>query len=368
MSGKTRALTNAEKNQSESALGGARLHRALLAWFDVEKRPLPWRATSDPYAIWMSEVMSQQTRVETVIPYYEKFLTAYPTVRTLAEAPVEDVLGLWSGLGYYRRARMLHRTAQEVVARHDGAFPRDKAALESLPGIGPYTAGAVASIAFQEPASVVDGNVVRVFARLFNDDTDGRAPAGLAHFRKRADALVSADRPGDWNQALMELGATVCTPREPRCLLCPLATVCEARSAGTARDLPRLTKKAKPVAAAFDALVVAAPNRVLLAERKADGLFGGLLEPPLFDTAPTLLEAAQQARLAIGDSLGIVQHTLSHRKLSIATHRAVHVLDVMPPLPVSGAYVALHAVEWPLPKDTRVSTLARKILALALET
>jgi len=368
VSAKPRRAKTTEKNQGEVALGGARLHRALLAWFDATKRPLPWRATSDPYAIWMSEVMSQQTRVETVIPYYEKFLTAYPTVLALAEAPIDEVLGLWSGLGYYRRARMLHRTAQEVARRHDGAFPRKKAELEELPGIGPYTAGAVASIAFQEPAGLVDGNVIRVFARLFDDDTDGRTPAGLDHFRARADALVNQERPGDWNQALMELGATVCTPRDPRCLLCPVADPCQARAAGTALQLPRLTKKAKPVPTAFDALVVAAPNRVLLAERKADGLFGGLLEPPLFDVAPSLFEAAQEASLTIGDSVGTVQHTLSHRKLAIATHRASHPLEQHPSLPLGEAYVALHVLPWPLPPDTRVSTLARKILALALET
>ena len=363
-----KANRTSEKNKAADSSRGEELRRALLAWFDGAKRPLPWRSTKDPYAIWLSEVMSQQTRVETVIPYYEKFLKEYPTVLHLAEAPVEEVLGHWSGLGYYRRARMLHRTAQEVVARHGGLFPREKAGLEALPGIGPYTAGAVASIAFDEAASVVDGNVVRVFARLFDDDTDGRTPAGLAHFRDRADALVPTERPGDWNQALMELGATVCTPREPRCLLCPVASQCEGRAKGTAHALPRLSKKAKPVAAAFDALVVAGEGSVLLAERQAEGLFGGLLEPPLFDATPTLVEAAQAARLDLADPLGEVSHTLSHRKLSVAVHRVDRPLRRAPKLLLGDAYVALHVVPWPLPDGTRVSTLARKILALALET
>jgi A/G-specific adenine glycosylase len=356
------------KRQAADSSRGDELRRSLLAWFDRAKRPLPWRATRDPYAIWLSEVMSQQTRVETVIPYYEKFLSHYPNVERLAEAPVEEVLGHWSGLGYYRRARMLHRTAQEVARMHGGVFPRTRAALEALPGVGPYTAGAVASIAFDEPAGVVDGNVVRVFARLFDDDTDGRTPAGLAHFRARADALVPAERAGDWNQALMELGATVCVPREPRCLLCPVAAACEGRARGTAHALPRLAKKAKPVPAAFDALVVTSGASVLLAERQAEGLFGGLLEPPLYDAAPTLLEAAQAAKLDLADPVGQVGHTLSHRKLAVAVHRADRPLRRAPRLPLSDAYVALHVVPWPLPDGARVSTLARKILALALET
>jgi A/G-specific adenine glycosylase len=349
---------------------GAALRRSLLSWFDQVKRPLPWRATRDPYAIWLSEVMSQQTRVETVIPYYEKFLSYYPTVRHLAEAPVEEVLGHWSGLGYYRRARMLHRTAHEVVARHDAEFPPDRDALEALPGIGPYTAGAVASIAFDAQASVVDGNVVRVFARLFDDSTDARTPRGMSHFRARADALVVGDRPGDWNQALMELGATVCVPREPRCMLCPVASHCAGRERGTAAELPRLSKKAKPVPAAFDALVIAreAEGDVWLAERKPEGLFGGLLEPPLFDVAPSLAEASHAAGLRVDAPLGVVAHTLSHRKLAVSVHRASLPSLAAPVFVLPEAYVALHRVPWPLPPGTRVSTLARKILALALET
>lgn len=312
--------------------------------------------------------MSQQTRVETVIPYYEKFLAHYPSVRHLAEAPVEEVLGHWSGLGYYRRARMLHRTAQEVVARHEGVFPANAAALEALPGIGPYTAGAVASIAFGEEASVVDGNVVRVFARLFDDATDARTPRGMSAFRARADELVGGDRPGDWNQALMELGATVCVPREPRCMLCPVASSCLARERGTVAERPQLSKKAKPVPTTFDALVVAGAGEVLLAERKAEGLFGGLLEPPLYDVSPTLVEALAAASLPLEDPVGTIAHTLSHRKLAVSVHRVTASRALERALPLSEAYVALHRVPWPLPAGTRVSTLARKILALALET
>lgn len=346
----------------------AALHRSLLAWFDQAKRPLPWRATRDPYAIWLSEVMAQQTRVETVIPYYQKFLSYYPTVRHLAEAPLEEVLGHWSGLGYYRRARMLHRTAQDVLARHAGAFPGTRDELEALPGIGPYTAGAVASIAFDEAASVVDGNVVRVFARLFDDDTDARTPRGMKQFRARADELVPRERPGDWNQALMELGATVCTPREPRCMLCPASSQCAGRANGTAAELPKLSKKPKPVPTAFDALVLADGESVLLAERQPEGLFGGLLEPPLYDVAPSLVECAGASKLRVDEALGVVAHTLSHRKLAVSVYRAALPAGIEHTLALSSAYVALHRVPWPLPPGTRVSTLARKILALALET
>ena len=368
MSTRAPASIISEKKQGISASLKDRLHARLVDWFDVHQRKLPWRTTKDPYAIWLSEVMAQQTRVETVIPYYEKFLAAYPTVHHLAEAPLEGVLGLWSGLGYYRRARMLHRTAGDLCRSHSGRFPRTKVELETLSGIGPYTAGAIASIAFREPASVVDGNVVRVLARIFNDDADGRTPAGLGHFRSLADALIHDDRPGDWNQALMELGATVCTPREPACGACPVSELCEGRRAGPARDLPRLTKKPKPIPVAYDALVAAGPGRVLLAERSHEGLFGGLLEPPLFDANPTLSEAAFTAGMSLTGALGTVHHTLSHRKFSVAVHCATQPIDGVPALPLSPAYVAFHLVAWPLPEGARVSTLARKILAFSLET
>ena len=340
----------------------------MLAWFDGAKRPLPWRATRDPYAIWLSEVMAQQTRVETVIPYYEAFMAHYPTVHALAEAPLEEVLGHWSGLGYYRRARMLHTTAREVVARHGGTFPSTRAALAELPGVGPYTAGAVSSIAFGERAGAVDGNVVRVFARLFADPTDGRVSSGLAHFRARADALVDPERPGDWTQALMELGATLCTPREPRCPDCPLRLACAARAEGRVGELPRLSKKARPVPVALEALVLAVGDGVLLAERRPDGLFGGLLEPPLFSAASPLLDLASALGISLPEPIGSVEHTLSHRKFTVRVRSArIASATFEMPLPLGDAYVGLHRLAWPVPRASRLSTLARKILALALE-
>jgi A/G-specific adenine glycosylase len=196
---------------------------ALLDWYDKNRRDLPWRRTRDPYAIWVSEIMLQQTRVAAVLEHYRVFLERFPNVRALADAQLDDVLAAWSGLGYYRRARMLHRCALEMVERHDGRFPQTAEELRAFPGIGRYTAAAIASIAFEEPIAVVDGNVERVLERV--------AGKGLTPGRvwERAQELVSPSRPGDFNQALMELGATVCLPHDPRCLVCPVRRQCAAR-------------------------------------------------------------------------------------------------------------------------------------------
>jgi A/G-specific adenine glycosylase len=201
-----------------------RFQRALLRWYDRNRRDLPWRRTRDPYAIWLSEIMLQQTRVAAVLEHYRIFLEKFPDIRALAAAPEDSVLAAWSGLGYYRRARMLHRCAQEVVTREKGLFPETAAALRELPGIGRYTAAAIASIAFGEPAAVVDGNVERVLQRV-----DGRNLT-LAQIWERAQEFVPTSRPGDFNQAMMELGATVCQPREPRCAMCPVAELCATRA------------------------------------------------------------------------------------------------------------------------------------------
>ena len=195
---------------------------ALLGWYRRHKRDLPWRRTRDPYAIWLSETMLQQTRVETVIPYYERFLARFPSVQALAEAAPDEVSKLWSGLGYYSRARNLHAAARKVVDGYGGELPSDVAALQELPGIGRYTAGAVASIAFDRAAPIVDGNVARVLARLLDLRDDVSAPATQQRLWAEAEALARGPKPGDLNQSLMELGALICTPRAPKCLLCPL--------------------------------------------------------------------------------------------------------------------------------------------------
>ena len=217
--------------------------KQLLAWFRQFQRDLPWRRTRDPYRIWLSEIMLQQTRVAAVIPYYERFLTRFPDVRALAEAPQEEILRLWSGLGYYSRARNLQKAAQEIVAKHDGKFPQDLDKALSLPGIGQYTAAAILSIAYGEKHAVLDGNVARVLARLGAIRGDLRESRRWQKLQHSADNLLGPKSPGEWNQAMMELGATLCTPRAPQCLLCPVAKFCRARQLGLVDRIPEKRKK-----------------------------------------------------------------------------------------------------------------------------
>jgi A/G-specific adenine glycosylase len=221
----------------------ATFRKQLLAWFHQFQRDLPWRGTKDPYSIWLSEIMLQQTRVAAVIPYYEKFLERFPNLDALASVPQEDVLRLWSGLGYYSRARNLQKAAQQIVAKHGGRFPSRLENVLDLPGIGTYTAAAILSIAFAEKHAVLDGNVARVLARLGAIRGDLREPRRWQQLQKTADELLDANCPGDWNQAMMELGATLCTPKSPQCLLCPVAPFCEARKLGVVEDLPEKRKK-----------------------------------------------------------------------------------------------------------------------------
>ncbi|HTB96964.1 MAG TPA: A/G-specific adenine glycosylase [Terracidiphilus sp.] len=223
----------------------ARMRRQLLDWYDRNRRDLPWRRSRDPYAIWVSEVMLQQTRVAVVIERFQAFLTRFPSLISLALAPEQEVLALWSGLGYYRRARMLHKAAQFVAEHHDGTLPLTAPELRMLPGIGSYTAAAIASIAHDEHVPVVDGNVERVLCRLQGWEAVGRA--GAATLRRKIDgvaqSLLDPARPGDFNQALMELGATVCAPRNPRCLVCPLSPDCATRGEHKTRSRPRMLSK-----------------------------------------------------------------------------------------------------------------------------
>jgi len=244
--------------------GGARLRAFILRWYDREKRDLPWRRTRDPYAIWISEIMLQQTRVEAVIPYYERFLNKFPNVRALGAARESDVLAAWSGLGYYRRARNLRAGAQHLVREHAARLPDDPDALLRVPGIGAYTAGAIASVAFDRPAAAVDGNVIRVLARIEGlrgrrDDVRLRAAVTRA-----AEALVHGPRPRDWTQALMELGATLCRPREPICERCPARSLCAAYRSGAPDAYPEPARKpsAKPIRRVL--LLARSANRVLL--------------------------------------------------------------------------------------------------------
>ena len=221
----------------------ARVPAPLLAWYDKEARDLPWRQNTDPYRVWVSEIMLQQTRVEAVIPYYERFLAAFPDLKALADAPEEQLLKLWEGLGYYSRARNLQKAAREALSRF-GGLPGQVQELSSLPGIGAYTAGAIASIAFSRPVPAVDGNVLRVVARLTDSHDDVLSPAVKREAEKAVAAVIPHDRPGDFNQAVMDLGATVCLPNgAPRCEVCPLAELCLGLARSTAPELPVKTKK-----------------------------------------------------------------------------------------------------------------------------
>jgi A/G-specific adenine glycosylase len=249
--------------------------RALLGWYREHARDLPWRRTSDPYRIWISEIMLQQTRVAAVLEHYARFTTRFPTVQDLAAASEADVLALWSGLGYYRRARMMHRAAQVVVSEHGGIFPRTAEALLALPGIGAYTAAAVASIAFGEPVAVVDGNVERVLARVYALDGAAGAKSRVSTIRRLADELIDPEHPSHFNQAMMEMGATVCLPRGPLCLQCPLQPMCLTRGEhATVRRKPLLPRDA------FYALIEK-EQEVLLEQRPADAsLMAGMWQLP----------------------------------------------------------------------------------------
>ncbi|HEV2102164.1 MAG TPA: A/G-specific adenine glycosylase [Candidatus Acidoferrum sp.] len=243
----------------------------LLAWFAQFQRDLPWRRTRDPYRIWLSEIMLQQTRVAAAIPYYERFLERFPNVEALARAPQEEVLRSWSGLGYYSRARNLQKAAQQIVANHNGHFPSDPEEALALPGIGAYTAAAILSIAFQKKFAVLDGNVARVIARLNAIRGDLRANGTWRILQKSADHLLQPRAPGDWNQAMMELGATLCAPRSPQCLLCPVSEFCEARKQGLVEVIPEKRSKRSTVEIALASLVLVDPRgkTLLLAPPKS---------------------------------------------------------------------------------------------------
>ncbi len=293
--------------------------KALLRWFDAHRRDLPWRHTRDPYAIWLSEVMLQQTQVATVIPYYQRFLARFPDPEALGRAKLPEVLALWSGLGYYARARNLHRAAQ-VVAR-DG-MPRTVAALRELPGIGRYTAAAVGSIAFGERAAVLDGNVARVLARLLALD----APlASLApRLRREAETLLDFARPGDFNQAMMELGAVQCVPTRPHCSDCPLLAFCESRRRGLEERIPAPKSRAERSHLELACAAVLRGDAILLGRRDEKGLFGGLWELPSVEPSGRPHARALEALgfAVIGDApLARVDRTLTHRQLHLTVYR-----------------------------------------------
>lgn len=310
----------------------ANIRRKLLAWYDESHRKLPWRNTNDPYAIWLSETMLQQTQVATVIPYYERFLRRYPSVEALANAPLDDILRLWAGLGYYSRARNLHRAAIEITNRYNGRIPDSTTELRTLPGVGRYTAGAVASIAYNVRTPVVDGNVSRVVARLFDIDADIKSPRGDATIWNAAETMLPLRRAGDFNQALMELGATTCRPGDAaECPACPLRRNCDALAAGSVARLP-VKKKKTPVKNETHIVIVAdRNNKRLYRRRPAEGLWGGLWElPSVVRNGASDYETAQAlARDFLADSTTLdrrrlcsIQHQLTHRSVKFIAYRA----------------------------------------------
>ena len=339
---------------------------ALMAWFRANARPLPWRAEPrEPYRVWLSEIMAQQTRVAAVIPYFERWLQRFPTVQALAAAPLDEVLKAWEGLGYYSRARNLHRTARRVCDELGGQFPTDVAGLLTLPGVGRYTAGAIASLAFGRDAAVVDGNVRRVFARVF------ALPAAKSKDEDLwvlAESLLPPGRAGVFNEALMELGATVCVPRNPKCEDCPLRTNCRAHALGAVEQFPeRAPRIPTPERLVHTALVRHVDGRLLLGQRPHDGLLGGLWEFISSEYGPTAcperstetdVEAMVLQRTGVrvrdvGESFAEVRHAFTHFKVRRLLHHATAIHDAVG---ASNAYVALH---WATPAEIDALALTR---------
>jgi len=286
--------------------------RDLLAWFARHRRDLPWRRTRDPYAIWISEIMLQQTRVATVIPYYERFVARFPTFAALADAPEQELLASWAGLGYYYRARNLQKAARRMAAT--GKFPATYEQIRELPGIGEYTAAAVASIAFDLPHAVVDGNVFRVLSRVFADNTDIASGAGRTHFAALANAMLDREQPGAFNQAVMELGATVCLPKKPQCLVCPLAVTCRARAEGQQTDFPVKLGDQKSVEETCVLFWIVRDDKLLVWQRPPEArLMPGFWELP---------ERAELPQVEVGRRLGSFRHGITFHNYRFEIHEA----------------------------------------------
>lgn len=277
------------------------LHDKLLHWYRKYKRDLPWRKTKDPYLIWVSEVMLQQTRVETVIDYYNRFTKKFPTLTELSKASEHEVLNQWKGLGYYRRAKLIHQAAKEVAEKYSGELPKTRESLSELPGFGPYTSGAVASIAFGEKVPAIDGNVKRVLSRIF---------ATHEGIEKIAELAADVSHPSDWTQSLMELGAIICIPKNPKCLICPVNKGCEAFQANTVNEFPKIFKKTKSKILHATVSIIADPTqkKFLIQQRGSDGRYAGMWEFPTLESTEKQTEK---------NKLGSFTHILTHRTIHI---------------------------------------------------
>jgi A/G-specific adenine glycosylase len=347
-----------------------KFRRSLLTWFAACKRDLPWRRTKDPYRIWLSEIMLQQTRVAAVVPYYESFLLRFPDLLSLARAREEAVLSHWAGLGYYSRARNLLRAAQEIGARYAGRFPAERERALTLPGIGRYTAAAVLSIAYEKPLAVLDGNVARVLARLGAIRGDLRAPELWHKLEDTAQEMLARTMPGEWNQAMMELGATICLPKSPKCAECPVAKWCQARKLGIAEVLPEARKKRAPVQVTLAAAVLLDPRgRTLLVRRtgKDGALFSRMWQFPAIETpADASSKLAQHLEEVFGVKIadeGMIRLQTARHSVTFREIRLESFLIPLGRLPkIAGARTPLLGRFGELP----VSSATRKIASAAI--
>lgn len=351
-----------------------RIQIQLLAWYEVAARDLPWRRTSDPYAIWVSEIMLQQTRVDTVLAYFDAFLDRFPTIAALAEASIDSVLKAWEGLGYYRRAQNLHKAARVVMADCSGILPRTTTELRKLPGIGPYTAGAIASIAFGEDEPVLDGNVVRVISRLFCIAGDAAKAATKKRLLNVVGDMVPAGQASAFNQALMDLGARICLPRTPQCEDCPIANSCKAHRTSQESRFPQRTRRAKiphidvVAGAIWDGKPFAPDSRLLIAQRKLDDMLGGLWELPggKVEAGETLEQALHRE---LREELGIevdglerfmnINHAYTHFRITLHVLHCRH---------TEGEPRSIDVADWTWAHPNELETFAfptadRKILA-----
>jgi len=325
----------------------------ILEWYARHARELPWRGHPDPYEVWVSEIMLQQTRVEAVIPYFERWMGRFPGVRELAAASEQDVLSLWEGLGYYSRARNLHKAARIVMNDYGGELPHELASLRKLPGIGRYTAGAIASMAFGLDVATLDGNLRRVFARVFDVAEPADSPVGENILWVLAERYLPKDHAGDYNQALMDLGATLCLPRNPACLLCPLRDLCKARALGLQEQRPVLKPRAEVLHYTVTAAVLRRDGKILLAKRPSKGLLGGMWEFPggkvekgesLEACLAREIREELGAGIQVGEAFGIYRHAYTHFRITL--HAFLCELTDGEPKPFEAAELA-----WVIPAE-----------------
>lgn len=334
----------------------------LLRWYDEHARTLPWRGIHNAYHTWVSETMLQQTRVETVLSYYDRFISRFPTVEALASAPEDEVLKLWEGLGYYRRARNLHKGAQQVAAEFSGVMPSDVKELLKISGIGEYTAGAIASIAYDQPVPAVDGNVIRVVSRVTGIRENVGIPSVKRRIAQEAAALVPKERPGDFNQAMMDLGATICVPGTPSCEKCPVAALCDAYREGDAENIPELPRKNPPKVINYDLCLIFNGNRVLMRQR-TETMLQGLWIYPMIEEHHTLKQLPPLVKRKI--SLPVTDIQAAGEAKHIFTHQVwqmkIYTMQTTAEAPAGWRFVTLEEMQ-----QLTIPTAVRKAKEIVL--